>query len=87
MSQLALKCVGGSTYDHERDGARLGKQLRAVIDVLITHRRGWWTLRDLSDEVGAPEASISARLRDMRKLGFEIERRYVAKGLHEYRLK
>ena len=83
--QLALR-FGGATYDHDRDRQRLGKQLRAVIDLMVSMRGYWVTLAALSVHVRAPEASVSARLRDMRKLGFQVERRYVANGLHEYRL-
>jgi hypothetical protein len=48
----------------------------------------WHTLADLAT-TGDPEASVSARLRDLRKPkfgGFHIERRYVSAGLWAYRL-
>jgi hypothetical protein len=51
----------------------------------------WWTLQEISDATGSPQASVSARLRDLKREGkesgeFTIERRYVRRGLHEYRL-
>jgi hypothetical protein len=77
----------GVTYVHERDGTRLAAQHIRVLECL---RSGsWWTLQALSDATGDPEASVSARLRDLRKERFgshEIERRYVRRGLWEYRL-
>lgn len=51
----------------------------------------WRTLSDISDAIGASEAGVSARLRDLRKLrfgGYAVQRRRVADGsaLFEYRL-
>jgi uncharacterized protein (DUF2132 family) len=50
----------------------------------------WATLSQIAINTGDPEASISSRLRDLRKAkfgGYKIERRYVQRGLWEYRLK
>lgn len=77
----------GKTYDHERDGERLHYQHNRVLSFMRTH--GWVTLSAISEATGDPEASISARLRDLRKPRFGshlIERRYVRRGLYEYRL-
>lgn len=78
----------GATYDHARDGERLHKQHHRVLAAL---RGGaWWTLRELSAHTGDPEASVSARLRDLRKPRFGshvIERQYVERGLFKYRLR
>ncbi len=80
----------GETYDHDRDGKRLGKQMRAVMNLVLIEYRGFWlTLAFISANVHAPEASVSARLRDLRHPRFgeyTVERRYVANGLHEYRV-
>ena len=79
---------GGSTYDENRDGDRLKKQLDAVRSIML--RSGWVTLKDLALQVKAPESSVSARIRDLRKLqfgGYTIEREYVSKGLWRYRIK
>ena len=49
----------------------------------------WHTLYGLSLTTLAPEASVSARLRDLRKQKYgahTIERRHIGSGLWEYRL-
>ncbi len=82
------KEFGGSTYDEKRDGNRLKAQLDRVRSIML--RTGWITLADLSKQAGAPESSVSARLRDLRKQnfgGYEVERRYKERGLWEYHLK
>lgn len=53
----------------------------------------WRTLGEIQAQVGGSEASVSARLRDLRKDGFGsylIDRRRrgePSRGLHEYRLR
>ena len=78
----------GSTYDPTQDRARLTGQLLGVYQCL---RNGsWYTLRNLSLSTGGSEASVSARLRDLRKDkfgGWLIDRRRVDGGLYEYRLR
>lgn len=81
----------GQTFSQRHDGKRLGRQLDRVRDFLIRHRGRWFTLRYLSGELGYPEASVSARLRDLRKERFgeyPVERRRCApgSGTWEYRL-
>jgi hypothetical protein len=49
-------------------------QLQSVFEIMKDH--GWRTLREISTRHGSiPEASVSARLRDLRKLGCQVERR------------
>jgi hypothetical protein len=73
----------GETFSQERDGARLGAQYLRVRDLM---RDGIWrTLEGISAATGDPQASISARLRDMRRNGFTVERAYVENGLWKYR--
>lgn len=75
----------GSTYDSERDGDRLGAQMAAV-KALMSDRR-WRTLSMIASRTGYPEASISARLRDLRKEKhgkYDVRRRYVENGIWEY---
>lgn len=80
----------GKTYTPELDYARLGKQLRAVFEFMLDGE--WHTLAEISAGVGSPEASVSARLRDFRKVrfgGFTLERERCGpgkNGLHRYRL-
>ena len=65
--------------------------VRRIDRVLAFMRDGQWhSLQVISEATGDPEASVSARLRDLRKPrfgAFLIERRYVERGLFEYRLK
>lgn len=74
----------GETFDSERDGKRLGDQCRKVFDAMKDGQ--WRTLAELSELTGAPEASASARLRDLRRYGFKVEREYVERGLWRYRV-
>lgn len=53
----------------------------------------WRTLPEIASAIGAPEASVSARLRDLRKPkfgGFDVGRKArgdASEGLYEYRLR
>lgn len=50
----------------------------------------WHTLPEIAAGTGDPEASISARLRDLRKPRFGsyvVDRRRRSQGLFEYRLR
>lgn len=78
---------GGDTFDPVQDGKRLGRQLWRVREFMLRISPGWTTLADLGRILGAPEASLSARLRDLRRLGYVVERRRVAPGAgtYEYR--
>lgn len=77
----------GRTYDPKTDLARLKGQLLRVWFVM---RPGQWTtLKSLAQTVGGSEASVSARLRDLRKPrfgGHTVERKHVKNGLYMYRL-
>jgi hypothetical protein len=81
----------GETYDPELDKARLGVQVRAVRALMLDGE--WRTLAEIAGLVHAPEASVSARLRDLRKPRFgamTVERRRRGegqRGLWEYRVK
>jgi len=73
--------------DGEAQTSRLGRQLVRVYDVLKDGK--WHTLAEIADTTGAPEASIAARVRDLRKPrfgGFGIQREHTTHGLHYYRL-
>lgn len=77
----------GGTFDKGRDLSRLNAQMQAVYRYM-SHGE-WRTLADITHNTGHPEASVSARLRDLRKVkfgGFTVERRYIANGLYQYRL-
>jgi hypothetical protein len=88
MDELLIGDRDGSTYNHEFDFERLNKQMKKVY--LVMKDGEWRTLFELSSETGSPEASVSARLRDLRKVkfgAFNVERRRIAEsGLYEYRV-
>lgn len=78
----------GETFDVELDMVRLNSQARKVYTVM--YAGAWMTLREIAALADAPEASVSARLRDFRKErfgGHTVERRRRANtSSWEYRL-
>lgn len=85
----------GVTFTPEFDRDRLNRQALDVYDTLAGNYGApggqWWTLRELADFTGHPEASISARIRDLRKprygaLTIDRRRRGEGRGTWEYRL-
>lgn len=78
----------GTTYVPSLDGPRLAEQAQAVHDHM--EDGAWHTLAEIHAATGAPEASASARLRDLRRVhGRTIERRRrgdPSAGLWEYRM-
>jgi hypothetical protein len=83
------RTFGGDTFDPKLDEDRLRRQLAAVWRV--TSDSQWYTLAQIAAEVDAPEASVSARLRDFRKKKFGghtvlRERIPMGNGLHRYRV-
>ena len=82
-----VQSFDGETFESARDGARLTAQLDRVR--LVVQDGRWRSLSQIAQESQAPVASVSARLRDLRKDrfgGYSVERRYVVNGLYEYRL-
>jgi len=79
----------GQTYEPAKDKSRLNAQTRRVYSAMADGC--WRTLAEISTETGDPEASVSARLRDLRKSrfgGYCVERRRRGDGgLFEYRLR
>ena len=97
MSQLAIDFnaavpaarYDGQTIDDGIDHGRLRRQHALVFAAM--HAGAWTTLRQVAQLTGAPEASVSARLRDFRKRkfgGHKVERRraQAEAGTYEYRL-
>lgn len=58
----------GATYQRPLDKLRLAGQLGRVLAVMEDGT--WRTLAELAEATGDPEASVSARLRDLRKPKF-----------------
>lgn len=75
----------GSTYSETHDRARLNRQLTLVRDCLLDGQRR--TLAQISQETGEPEASVSARLRQLRlpRFGFyDVKKNRLPNGAYEY---
>lgn len=80
----------GETYDPKQDHARLTTQNKRVKSAMAGGR--WRTLAEIATITKDPEASIAARLRDLRKHRFggwavDSRRRKDGGGLHEYRMR
>lgn len=77
----------GVTFNPAEDRDRLDGQMDAVWRLM---RDGnWRSTKEIAEAVGCPDASASARLRDLRKPkfgGWNIERAYVGNGLWRYRV-
>jgi DNA-binding CsgD family transcriptional regulator len=77
----------GPDYQAERDHARLTAQQSAIFELV---KDGTWrTLGQIAQACDAPEASVSAQLRHLRKERFgahTVNKRYVRAGLYEYQL-
>lgn len=77
----------GETYQPERDHERLETQYERVAALMADAK--WRTLEEIGEAVKAPPASVSARLRDMRKernwRSWEREERETAKRIKELR--
>lgn len=94
MTQLGLdltaRAFSGPAYTPETDNPRLSRQFTRVFQLMEDGL--WRTLREIADETGAPEASVSAQLRHMRKPrfgGHQVNKRHrgpADHGLYEYQL-
>lgn len=56
----------GITYEPMLDGRRLARQAGIVYAYMVS--AGWKTLQQIAKDTGFPEASVSARLRDFRRI-------------------
>lgn len=87
MTQCELD-FSGKTYVPQFDRERLNAQQRRVFDLMLDGK--WRTLEEIHKKTHDPEASISARLRDLRnKFAFTVDRRRRGdpkNGLFEYQL-
>lgn len=75
----------GETYEPTIDRDRLGRQARAVLDLMQDGTAR--TLPEIAAHVAGAETALSARLRDLRRLGYRVEaKRRGTGGTWEYRL-
>lgn len=94
MQQLLLdEAIHGPTFDRHLDKERLNAQQLRVLTVMLDGN--WRTLGEIQAAIRArsgskdPEASISARLRDLRKVRLIVNRRRRGDpraGLFEYQV-
>jgi hypothetical protein len=81
------KRFDGETYDPKRDGERLSGQLERVYHLMKDGK--WRTLAMIASDAEGTEASVSARLRDLRKSKYGrhvVLRRHIRGGLWQYKL-
>ena len=82
---LALDGQATCRVDVADEGPGIARRILAGMEALMK-RDGFATI---AEAVGSPEASVSARLRDLRKPAFgghTVERQYVERGLFRYRV-
>ena len=82
------RAFDGVTYQADRDHAQLNGQLMRVF--VLMKDGHWRTLNEIARDVGGSPASVSARLRDLRKAKYGsrvVERLHVGNGLFQYRVK
>ena len=87
MTTTETKSFDGATYDPEIDGERLATLLHRVRACMADGR--WHTLDEIVARCGGSTASVSARLRDLRKNrfgGHTVDRRRVEGGVFAYRI-
>ena len=90
MNDLPKAHFDGETYEPDKDFVRLTGQLGRVYEFMRDAR--WHTIPEISVGAEGSEASVSARLRDLRKKKFgshTVERRRRGEGrsgFFEYRL-
>jgi hypothetical protein len=85
--QLHLLVFDGKTFDFLKDSPRLTSLLHKVLDYLKDGQ--YHSLHDIQVHCGGTECSVSARLRDLRKIKFgshHIEAKREEGGLWTYRL-
>lgn len=77
--------IHGVTLTEDPDAIR---RLTRLLDRVerYTSNGAWVSLSQLADACGGTEASVSARLRDLRKKGYIVDRRHVGRGLYHYRV-
>lgn len=77
----------GPEYVPSRDDARLSGQILRVFTLM--QDGVWRSLNEISDATHDPPASVSARLRHLRKRrfgGHRVDRKHLGHGLYQYRL-
>lgn len=87
FSHVQKPHFNGPDYKPARDHARLTGQIERIFNIMRDGR--WRTLRQIANQTGDPESSVSAQLRHLRKErfgGHAVDREYIADGLYQYRV-
>ena len=89
MVQTELVMFDGVDVKPGVDNVRLNGQLLDIFECISD--MGWYSLKDIEEETGHGQASISAQLRNLRKSrfgGYIIDRKraFDGSGLYLYRL-
>lgn len=77
----------GPDFEFSKDGHRILKQHEIIRDFMLDGK--WRTLREISVNLGYPEASVSAQLRHLRKPRFgcyTVKKRRKTVGTWEYQV-
>lgn len=77
----------GSDIDMNRDAKRLSGQIKDIYDLMKDGQ--WRTLGAIEAATKHGQASISAQLRNLKKVqfgGHGLEKRHLGNGLYEYKL-
>ena len=84
---MSFDSFDGRTFSDAQDGERLRTQLFRVRMLMLDG--AWRTLAEIETKLDCPQASISARLRDLRKEKFgalTVDRQRRTRGTFEYRV-
>jgi DNA-binding transcriptional ArsR family regulator len=90
LPQIVRQAMGeiqDRAYDPALDRDRLNRLLDRVRVLMLDGR--WRTLGEIVAQTGGGEASVSARLRDLRAAGLKVDKRRrgdARSGLFEYRV-
>src|SRR5262245_54754043 len=82
------RAFGGASYAPARDYERMNGQLRRTYDAMEDGH--WHSLNGLAASAGGTVASVSARVRDLRKRKYGarvVERKHIKDGLFLYRMR
>ena len=78
--------ITGSDYNPKLDKKRLETQMDQIKDFMLRRGNAFASLDLISNETDHPHASVSAQLRNLRKLGYVIEKKRILDGLWVYRM-
>ena len=83
--QEQLELFNGADYQPDRDHARLSAQHERIRDLMLDGKSR--TLKQIAKAAKAPEASVSAQLRHLRKErfgGFTVDKVHLGRGKYTY---